>query len=106
MNFNLKTQWEHALSEGALVTATRKQVSCDLEGETVILGLESGVYYGLNAIGASVWKLIQEPRTVEELCESILREYGVESNRCRRDCLAFLHEMEGYGLLHVAAPPL
>jgi hypothetical protein len=34
------------------VVAAKDQVSCDLVGEAVILDMKSGIYYGLNPVGA------------------------------------------------------
>jgi hypothetical protein len=40
------------------VTAVQAQVSCDLGGESVILALKAGIYYGLNPLGTFIWNLI------------------------------------------------
>ena len=44
------------------MVATKDQVSCDLAGEAAILNIKSGVYYGLDPVGARIWNLMQEPR--------------------------------------------
>ncbi len=49
--------------------------------------LLSGVYYGLNAVGASIWNLLQQPRTVSEIRDAILGEYEAEPQQCERDLL-------------------
>src|SRR5258707_14667296 len=60
------------------VTANRDHLVAELSGETVILHVEKGMYYGLNKLGTRVWSLIQEPRTIDELVQTILSEYEVE----------------------------
>ena len=56
------------------VVAAKEQTSCDLDGESVVLDMSSGKYYGLNSVGSEVWNLIQQPRTVRagirRLCSS------------------------------------
>ena len=89
------------ISKGAIVVATREQVSSDLAGEVVILNLNRGVYYGLDEVGALVWNLIQEPRPVEAIRDAILEGYEVEPDRCERDLLALLQDMEAAGLVEV-----
>ena len=79
----------------------KDQVSCDLSGEAAILNLKSGVYFGLNTVGASIWKLIQEPRTVKEIHEAILEEYDVEPNHCEHDVLELLQELSTNGLIEI-----
>ena len=83
------------------VVATRNQVSCDLQGEAAILNLENGVYYGLNPVGARIWELIQEPRNVADIRNTILEEYDVDEERCQDDLLQLLREMETHGLIEV-----
>jgi hypothetical protein len=85
----------------ASVVARQEQVSSDLAGETVILDLKSGVYYGLNSVGASIWNLIQEPRTINEVREALLAKYKVEPEQCDRDLKALLEELEAEGLIEV-----
>jgi hypothetical protein len=90
------------LSEGSIVVVTKDQVSCDLSGEAAILNLKSGVYFGLNTVGASIWKLIQEPKTVKEIRDSILEEFDVDPDRCENDILELLQELSTHGLIEIA----
>lgn len=84
-----------------IVVAAREQVSCDLDGEAAILNLKSGVYYGLDPVGARVWSLIQKPRTVDSIRDVLVEEYDVEPARCLSDLLALLTELAEEGLLDV-----
>lgn len=75
------------------LVAVKDQVSCDLSDEAVILNFEDGTYYGLDPVGALVWKLVQEPRTVAELQEAILAEFDVDRPQCEKDLQAFLQDL-------------
>lgn len=90
------------LTEHSTVVATRESASCDLAGEAAILNLKSGVYYGLNAVGARIWSLIQEPRAVSDIRDTILSEYDVEPDRLRADLLAWLQQMADAGLVEIS----
>ena len=89
------------ISGSSTVVAAREQVSCDLAGEAAILDMKSGIYYGLNAVGARIWYLIQEPKLVDTICETILKEYDVEADRCVRDILTLLQALLANGLVEV-----
>ncbi len=89
------------ISARANIVAARWQVSCDLSTEAVILNLQDGIYYGLDSVGARIWHFIQEPRTVDEVREALLKEYDVEPDRCERDLLALLRELEARGLIEI-----
>ena len=85
----------------AKIVVIKDQVSCDLSGEAAILNLKSGVYFGLNTVGASIWKLIQEPRSVKEIQDAILEEYEVDPNQCAHDVLELLQELSTNGLIEI-----
>ena len=46
---------ELPVSMRSTVVATEDHVSSNLGGEAVILGLSSGVYYGLDVVGSRIW---------------------------------------------------
>jgi hypothetical protein len=86
------------------IVAGPEQVSADVGGEAVILSFANGEYYGLNEVGARIWALIEEPRTVGDVCAVLLREYeGVEAERVHAEVLALLAEMADAGLVRVVA---
>jgi hypothetical protein len=92
---------ERLVSEHSTVVALKDQVSADLAGEAVILNLKSGVYYGLNPVGARIWQLIQEPKAVTTIRDTLLEEYEVEPDCCDRDLLELLRELAAVGLVEV-----
>jgi hypothetical protein len=83
------------------VVAIKDQISADLAGEIAILNVKSGIYYGLNPVGASVWKLIQEPKTVSQVRDALLKEYDVQAERCEKDLLNLLERLEGEKLVEL-----
>jgi len=84
-----------------IVVVTKDQVSCDLGGESVILGLKAGAYYGLNAAGSFIWHLIQQPKQLKEVRDHILKEYQVEPERCEQDLLALIQKLVVRGLVEI-----
>jgi len=90
-----------AIAADATVTVNSQAVACDLEGEVVILNLESGVYFGLNAVGGDIWNYIQTEHTVEDIIQHLLQEYRVERSRCEAEVTALLHTMSTRGLVKI-----
>ena len=86
-----------------VVRAIPEQVSCDLDEEVVILGLQDGVYYGLDPVGARVWAIIQEPHAVREIRDLLIQEYDVTGQQCEADVLAFLEQLQNWGLIKVGS---
>lgn len=89
------------IQDRTIVFAIKDQVSTSLEDEAVILNLKDGVYYGLNPVGARVWELLQEPRTVREILNILLEEYEVAPQRCGQDLLDLLKELAAKKLIEV-----
>jgi hypothetical protein len=89
------------ISRSSTIVAAKDQVSCDLAGEAVILNLKSGIYYGLDLVGARVWSLIQEPGTVSAVLATLLEEYDVEPGRCESDLFLLLEDLAGKDLLEI-----
>jgi Coenzyme PQQ synthesis protein D (PqqD) len=89
------------VSKNSIVVASSDQISSDLAGEIVMLNLKNGSYYGLDEVGARIWNLIQEPRSVGAVRDVILDEYDVEPGRCQSDLLALLGELAAAELIEV-----
>ena len=85
-----------------VVCASGDHLSSDLGEETVILHMGDGVYFGLDEVGTSIWKLIQEPRQVAEVCDELRGEYEVEAERCEEAVLRLLREMSEAGLIEAS----
>lgn len=87
----------------SVVVAAADVVSADLGHEKALLSMTDGVYYALNPVGAMIWDLVQEPRSVEELRDAVVARYDVDVDRGERDVLTVLAKLSGWGLLEVRA---
>lgn len=85
----------------SVVVASSEQVSCPLGEESAILNLKNSVYYGLDSVGACIWNLLREPKSVGELRDTLLAEYDVDAGRCERDLLELLEKMRSEGLIQI-----
>ena len=83
------------------VVAARDQVSAELDGEAVVLSLADGIYYGLDPVGATVWGLLEQPRTVAELRDAVVAEYEVNDPTAEADLLRLLADLAARGLVEV-----
>lgn len=76
-----------------------EHLCCDLNGETVILSLENGKYYGINSVGSRIWQLLENFTTLRQIEAIILSEYAVSGEVCRQEVKAFLELMLAEGLV-------
>jgi hypothetical protein len=89
------------LSLDSLVCTGKDIVHSNLADEVVLLDLKSGVYHGLEAVGARIWELLAAPTSVRQIRDRILEEYDVDPQRCENDLLTLLEELKGHGLVEV-----
>ena len=85
------------LTDTAVIPAQvmAKQVS----GETVILDINSGTYFGLDPVGTRIWVLLSEGKTIGETCAVLADEYDVEPGRLEQDIANLLDALIAQGLL-------
>jgi hypothetical protein len=95
----------HQIDLDTRVKCSDKQMAADLCGELAILNLQTNVYYGLNAVGARIWSLVGEGRTVREVRDTMLAEYAVDAAQCERDLLRLLTELAQHKLIEICHAP-
>jgi PqqD family protein of HPr-rel-A system len=73
-------------------------ISADLDGEAVLLDVESGAYYGLDEVAARIWKFLEQGASEEAICAELVEEYEVTPAELRSDIAAFLAILASKGL--------
>ena len=81
------------------VTIPAQVMARQVGDETVILDLASGTYFGLDPIGARIWQLIGEGKSLGEVCEALLAEYEVSREQLQGDLERLLQELGSKGLI-------
>jgi len=74
----------------------------DLQGEAVLLNLNTGIYFGLDLVGTRIWSLLQEQRSLQQILDCLLQEYEVTEAQCREDLLNLIAQMREKGLIEVS----
>ena len=89
------------ISTNTQVKASNDQVSCELDQEAAILDMKTGVYYGLDPVGARIWELIQQPQTVAEIVAQLLDEYDVDQEQVTTDVIMLLSQLQERELIEI-----
>jgi Coenzyme PQQ synthesis protein D (PqqD) len=76
-------------------------LTAEVNGEVVMLDVAQGTYFALGSVGSQVWALLERPRSLDQLCEELVRFYEVDIDTCRLDVIAFLDELQGAQLIDV-----
>ncbi len=69
--------------------------------EMALLNLDTGVYFGLDEIGARMWELVAEHGRLQTVAERMQEEYDVDPARLRQDLLRLVDELAAKQLLEI-----
>jgi hypothetical protein len=71
----------------------------DLDGESVLLNLATGTYFGLNATGTRMWQLIETHRVLEHVLAALSDEFDAPRSQLQTHLLDLVSQLESKGLL-------
>ncbi len=71
------------------------------DGELVILDMNGGQYYALDAIGTALWRGLEAGRTMEDIACEIASGYDVGVEEARNDLRGLVEELLKRGLFEV-----
>lgn len=86
----------------AIVEASPEVLVQELDGEAVLLNLESERYFGLDDVGTRIWQHLREHRRLSRVCEEMHKEYAVDEETLRADVLRLVEELIEAGIVTVA----
>lgn len=75
-------------------------VSTIMDGDTVMMDVERGEYYGLGGVGSRIWELLENPVSVQQLIQTLCAEFEVDEDSCRADLGGFLSALEEKAVVH------
>jgi hypothetical protein len=70
-----------------------------VDGEVMMLNVETGTCYGLNKVGSRIWALIEEPRHLDDVCATLVGEYEIDDAACRSQVMELLKELHEEGMV-------
>ena len=85
---------EFIMNPNARVVRCQELLEADLNGEIVALNVEQGQCYGLNSVASEIWRMLEEPKSIDEICGTLSSEYDVDSATCRSEVMALLSQLE------------
>ena len=78
-------------------------VTRELEGELVLLDLETGLYFGLNPVGVRIWEHLSEGASLETAHAALMREFNVEASVLQNDIIELIASLEEAKLIEARA---
>jgi hypothetical protein len=66
-----------------------------------LLNLETGVYFGLNAVGSRMWELLVTMKDIDSILECLLGEFDVSGDVLKQDLTNLINTLEEKKLIEV-----
>lgn len=60
-------------------------IASEIDNETVMMDKDFETYFGLEAIGSEVWKLLEQPISIEQMSQQLVQRYDVSIEQCIDD---------------------
>ena len=92
-----------SLDYSSKITIPESVLMQELDGEAVLLHLDSGKYFGLDEVGTRMWQLLKSSASIQVAFEQILAEYEVEPGQLRTDLEDLIAELSEQKLIEVEA---
>ena len=78
------------------------QITADMEGETVMMSLDTSRYYNLGKTGSVIWGMIENSVPAGEIVSNLMKEYDVPREQCEAEVIAFLEDLLKEKLIETA----
>jgi hypothetical protein len=99
-----QSQPSSALDPASRVARADGLLHTELEGQTVLLNVDTGTYHGLDEVATRIWEILQAPTTLSVLVDQLATEFEVERPQCLADVSRFVEKMSEAKLLVVESP--
>ena len=83
------------------VKISEQTVAQDVDGEIVLLNLDTEHYYGLDEVGARLWQLMTAHEDLHEISVRLQQEYDVLPELLEADLNRILAKMEQAQLISI-----
>jgi len=87
------------MSSQEFIIHPRNVVSEIIDGEAVIINLETGIYYSMNQIGAEIWRLFENKMSVPNILQTLLARYQEKRSVVEKELNELLSDLEHEGLI-------
>ncbi len=89
------------LSPDTVIARATAPLAAEIDGETVLMSIERGRYYGLADTGRDIWNRLEHPIRVSDLCTALAADYDGPPERVAADAMVFLGRLIEENLIEI-----
>lgn len=72
-----------------------------LGDEVVIMDVDAAAYFGLDAVGARIWSMVEQAASLSAVVDQLVAEFDVGREQCETSVRAFAADLVEHGILDV-----
>jgi hypothetical protein len=91
-----------AIHETTMISRSPSVTTAEMNGETVMMNIEQGRYFGLDRVGTDIWNHLDPPCTFAALIDHLLTVYEVDRTTLTGDARELLARMAQIGVVKLA----
>ncbi|MEO6581066.1 MAG: PqqD family protein [Sphingomicrobium sp.] len=81
-----------------------KAMFTSVGGDIVALNIDDGQCYGMEKVTATVWRLLETPMSLDEICDRLAAMYAVDTVTCRNEVDRLFAQLQSEGLVELVQP--
>lgn len=81
------------ISMDSVIQRNPEMFFSDMDGEIVMMSIERGEYYGMDAVASEIWHMLDQAIRVADICAVLCEKFDVDESVCREDVLDFLEQI-------------
>ncbi len=70
-----------------------------IEGEAILVKVDSGEVIHLNEVAAEIWRIIDGKRKISEIVDHIQKDFDVDREQAEKDTLEFIKSLSDINLV-------
>ena len=76
-----------------VITWSEMQVASVVKGKIVLMNISVGRYHSLDDIASVIWRMLENPTHVGELCHTLAVRYKADEDTVTRDVMVLLNRL-------------
>jgi len=89
------------MTDDSVIARSVSLVSSQVDGQVVIMNIDSGHFFQLNHTASRIWDLLETPQDLATIGRQLSDRFDVDQASCRADLAEFVGAMQQKGLLTV-----
>lgn len=92
------------LDDSTVVAQSPGMIGADVDGEVVLIGVDTGRYHGLDPVGSAIWRALETPIRVDTLCAKMVADFEGDAATVARETRDFVARLLSHDLAMATAP--